>query len=63
MLSQTYHPLNNGARIPAIGFGCAADGSEQYDKILHALKVGYRSIDTAEMFVPCALHVNIGERL
>ena len=39
MLSQACHPLNNGARIPSIGFSWVADGSEQYEKILHALKV------------------------
>jgi hypothetical protein len=50
--------LNTNAFIPAIGFGCAADGSDQYEKILYALKVGYRSIDTAAMCV-YSFHYNL----
>jgi alcohol dehydrogenase (NADP+) len=49
MPSQTYQQLNSGTRIPAIGLGSAADGGDQYQQILHALKAGYRSIDTAEV--------------
>jgi hypothetical protein len=51
MAAQTYQQLNNGTRIPAIGFGSAADGTDQYEKISTALRVGYRSIDTAEVLV------------
>ncbi|KAL7940832.1 aldo/keto reductase family protein [Trichoderma barbatum] len=47
---MVYQQLNTSAFIPAIGFGCAADGSDQYEKILYALKVGYRSIDTASIY-------------
>ncbi|KAL7916799.1 aldo/keto reductase family protein [Trichoderma velutinum] len=42
--------LNTNALIPVIGFGCAADGSDQYENILYALKLGYRSIDTAAIY-------------
>ncbi len=41
--------LNNGIKIPAIGFGTwqVADGEEAYNACLAALKAGYRHIDTA----------------
>lgn len=40
--------LSNGASIPAIGLGTwRAEEQEVYDSILHALKAGYRHIDTA----------------
>lgn len=41
--------LNNGVKIPAIGFGTwqVADGEEGYNACLWALEAGYRHIDTA----------------
>ena len=41
--------MNNGVKIPAIGFGTwqVAEGKEGYDSCLAALKAGYRHIDTA----------------
>lgn len=42
--------LNTGAEIPAIGFGTWQDAEEQEPAVLHALKAGYRHIDTARMY-------------
>ena len=44
--------LNDGGRIPAVGLGVyeADDGPEAYNAILHALKSGYRHIDTAALY-------------
>ncbi|KAG9818933.1 hypothetical protein KCU84_g23653, partial [Aureobasidium melanogenum] len=42
--------LNNGVKIPAVGFGTFAnEGSkgESYKAALHALKTGYRHLDCA----------------
>lgn len=45
-------PLSHGARvrIPALGLGVykAANGEECVKAVTHALKVGYRHIDTAK---------------
>lgn len=42
------YSLTNGSKIPAIGLGTwKAEEQEVYDSIIHALKVGYRHIDTA----------------
>ena len=49
---QTYITLNDGNKIPAVGFGVfmiPADGST-YKAVLEALKVGYRHIDTAAAY-------------
>jgi len=49
---QTYITLNDGNKIPAVGFGVfmiPADGST-YNAVLEALKVGYRHIDTAAAY-------------
>ncbi|EMC92872.1 hypothetical protein BAUCODRAFT_76978 [Baudoinia panamericana UAMH 10762] len=46
---KTYQ-LNNGVRIPAVGFGTfASEGAEgeTYKAVMHALKVGYRHLDCA----------------
>lgn len=44
-------PLNDGRRIPQLGFGVFEVPPEQtVDAVLHALKTGYRSIDTAAMY-------------
>ena len=43
--------LNNGVEIPQLGFGVfQIDPSETKDATLAALEVGYRHIDTAEMY-------------
>lgn len=44
--------LNNGVRIPAIGFGTfrAKDGEETYQAVRAALEAGYRHIDTAAIY-------------
>ena len=49
MNKNNFFTLNNGIKIPAIGFGTwqVADGEEGYFACLNALKSGYRHIDTA----------------
>ena len=49
MVRNEFFTLNNGVKIPAIGFGTwqVADGEEAYRACLDALEVGYRHIDTA----------------
>lgn len=49
MIKNDYFVLNNGVKIPAIGFGTwqVAEGKEGYTSCLAALKSGYRHIDTA----------------
>ena len=49
MFKNDFIILNNGVKIPAIGFGTwqVADGEEGYNSCLGALKLGYRHIDTA----------------
>lgn len=49
MIREEYIVLNNGVKIPAIGFGTwqVAEGEEAYNSCLTALRVGYRHIDTA----------------
>lgn len=49
MIKNEFFILNNGIKIPAIGFGTwqVADGEEGYNSCLWALKAGYRHIDTA----------------
>src|SRR5207248_4302619 len=43
--------LNDGHVIPQLGFGVfQVSPSETVDAVLHALKVGYRSIDTAAAY-------------
>ncbi len=48
--------LNNGVRMPAIGFGTAAihqwqyDGDEVYAAVACALEAGYRALDTAAVY-------------
>lgn len=45
--AQKNFRLNTGAEIPAIGLGTWQDESSQEAAVLHALKTGYRHIDTA----------------
>lgn len=49
MIKNEFIVLNNGVKIPSIGFGTwqVADGEEGYSSCLNALKAGYRHIDTA----------------
>ena len=44
--------LNNGVNIPVFGFGTyqLSSGKETIEAVSHALKVGYRLIDTAEFY-------------
>ncbi len=43
--------LNNGIKIPILGLGTyMATGDRGYQAIRHALKIGYRHIDTAAMY-------------
>ena len=47
-----YATLNNGIKMPLLGLGTflVDDGAEAYDTVLAALKIGYRHIDTAQMY-------------
>ena len=49
MIRDEFFTLNNGVKIPAIGFGTwqVKDGEEAYTACLTALKSGYRHVDTA----------------
>ena len=51
-MSQSYLTLNNGAKIPQIGFGVfQIQGDEATEKAcLEAFKIGYRHIDTAHFY-------------
>ena len=44
--------LSDGNIMPLLGMGVwdAKSGKETYDAVIHALKTGYRHIDTAEMY-------------
>ncbi|KAF1347296.1 Aldo/keto reductase [Lizonia empirigonia] len=46
----TQFTLNTGAKIPALGFGTWQDKDAQYSAVTHALKAGYRHIDTARVY-------------
>ena len=50
-ISSTYN-LNDGSKMPVLGFGTykLASGSEAYSSVLHALRTGYRLIDTASYY-------------
>lgn len=52
MVRNEHFTLNNGVKIPAIGFGTwqMAEGEECYNACLNALKAGYRHIDTAFVY-------------
>lgn len=51
-MSEKFKVLNNGLKIPSIGFGTYKSGSdEETEKIVrYALGVGYRQIDTASFY-------------
>src|SRR3954463_6539453 len=43
--------LNDGNRIPQLGFGVfQIDPAETVEAVTHALQIGYRDIDTPEMY-------------
>ena len=44
--------LSDGNSMPMLGLGVwdAKSGKETYDAVIHALNIGYRHIDTAEMY-------------
>ena len=46
------YQLSNGVNIHKIGFGTwqISDGEEVYNSVTHALKVGYRHVDTAQIY-------------
>ncbi|MDO4432836.1 MAG: aldo/keto reductase [Aerococcaceae bacterium] len=46
------YTLSNGVSIPKIGFGTwqITEGDEAYNSVLHALKVGYTHVDTAQIY-------------
>ena len=52
-LQDTY-TLNNGVKIPIIGFGTwqTPDGEVAKESVLVALNAGYRHIDTAKAYRP-----------
>ena len=47
-----YVQLNDGNKIPTVGFGVflIKNDGPTYDAVKHALKVGYRHIDTAAAY-------------
>jgi len=51
-LSSVKIALNDGLQIPAVGLGVfkSQPGQETYNATLHALKLGYRHIDTAALY-------------
>lgn len=48
--SGTTFTLNNGVKIPGIGFGTWQDKEAQEDAVYEAIKAGYRHIDTARVY-------------
>lgn len=46
------YQLSNGVEIPKIGFGTykLEDGAQTYEAVTEALKVGYRHVDTAQVY-------------
>lgn len=51
MNDQPAVDLPGGIPMPLLGFGTwQATGTEGYEAVLHALRVGYRHIDTASMY-------------
>lgn len=46
-----YVTLNNGVKMPILGYGVYQVTQEECERcVLDALKVGYRSIDTAQSY-------------
>lgn len=46
------YTLSNGLKIPKIGFGTwqIPEGDEAYNSVAYALEVGYRHVDTAQIY-------------
>jgi diketogulonate reductase-like aldo/keto reductase len=53
-------PLTDGLTIPQMGFGTYGLGRKATEAIVHALRTGYRHIDTADMY---GSHENIAKAL
>ena len=52
MSAQEYYTLNNGVKMPKVGFGVFQIPKEETEKVvLEALKAGYRCIDTAQAYL------------
>ncbi len=51
-MNKTYKILSNGVKIPSIGFGTYKSGNNEdtSEIVKHALKAGYRQIDTASFY-------------
>lgn len=51
-MKNCYFTLHDGVKIPKIGFGTwqIPEGEICYNSVLEALKVGYRHIDTAQVY-------------
>lgn len=50
-ISQRYLTLNDGMKIPTVGFGTWRVGNDEAPQVLdHAFSAGYRLIDTASMY-------------
>lgn len=48
---QAYFTLNTGAKIPAVGLGTwQSDAGQVQDAVAHALKNGYRHIESASFY-------------
>ena len=43
--------LNDGREMPILGLGVLRTGYSTYDSVISALKMGYRHIDTAQMYL------------
>lgn len=48
--NATILTLNNGVKVPALGFGTWQDKEAQEDAVYEAIKAGYRHIDTARVY-------------
>eukprot|EP01038_Epipyxis_sp_PR26KG_P005727 gene5727-7910_t len=48
---SAYYTLSNGVKMPVLGLGTwQLEGKECYDAVYEAIKIGYRSIDSAEAY-------------
>ena len=46
-----YVKLNNGVKMPVLGYGVYQTPAEQTEEcVLDAIRIGYRSIDTAQAY-------------
>ena len=48
-ISQKTYTLNNGSKLPAIGYGTFQDKDQQESAVFKALNAGYGHIDTAKV--------------